>query len=119
MGVINASLNSKIIIGDNCLISYNVHMRTDMHNYLQKDKLINKQGHTEKNIIIGNDVWIGYGVQIMHGVTIGDGAVIGAGAIVTKDIESYSVYVGIPAKKNKRTNLNLRSTHEAAIIKEN
>lgn len=34
----------------------------------------------------------------MDGVTIGDGAVIAAGAIVTKDIEPYSVYGGVPAK---------------------
>lgn len=50
---------------------------------------------------IGNDVWIGNGVRIMSGVSIGDGAVIGAGALVTKDVEPYSIVVGIPAKKVK------------------
>lgn len=49
--------------------------------------------------IIGNDVWIGYGAIIMNGVTIGDGAIIGAGAIVTKDVEPYSIVVGVPAKR--------------------
>ena len=47
---------------------------------------------------IGNDVWIGEGVMILQGLRIGDGAVIGAGAIVTRDIEPYSINVGIPAK---------------------
>lgn len=50
---------------------------------------------------IGNDVWIGYGVKIMDGVKIGDGAIIGAGALVTKDIEPYSINVGVPSKKIK------------------
>lgn len=50
-------------------------------------------------ILIGNDVWIGYGVTIMSGVTIGDGAIIAAGSMVTKDVESYSIYAGIPAKQ--------------------
>ena len=52
-------------------------------------------------IKIGNDVWIGNGVKIMEGVTIGDGAVIGAASLVTKDVEPYGIYVGVPAKKIK------------------
>ena len=60
---------------------------------------------TEKNyfeefgrIIIGNDVWIGANVFIREGVTVGDGAIIAAGAVVTKDIPSYSIVAGVPAK---------------------
>lgn len=97
-GLLFASNNSKIIIGNNCLISYNVHIRTKTHNYEKKDVLILEQGEKENDIVIGNDVWIGYGVQIMPGIHIGDGAVIGAGAIVTKDVEPYTVVAGIPAK---------------------
>ena len=101
-GDILASKEGKITIGKNCLISYNVHMRTDMHAYMDKEVSINEQGHVQKDIIIGDDVWIGYGVQIMSGVNIADGCVIGAGAIVTKDTEPYGVYVGIPAKCIKK-----------------
>ena len=97
-GYICASSNAKIVIGNDCLISFNVHLRTDMHNYIDKNTLIRKQGFTEKDIVIGNDVWIGFGAQIMAGVTIADGCVIGAGAVVTKDTEPYGVYVGVPAK---------------------
>lgn len=50
---------------------------------------------------IKNDVWIGDKVIIMNGVTIGNGAVIGAGAIVTKDVDDYSIVVGLPAKHLK------------------
>ena len=49
-------------------------------------------------IIIGNDVWIGCDVTILGGVRIGNGAVIGAGTVVARDIPSYSVVVGNPAK---------------------
>ena len=51
-----------------------------------------------KRVTVGNDVWIGERVMIMGGVNIGDGAVIGAGAIVTKDVPSYAIVAGVPAK---------------------
>ena len=97
-GQIVAGENSKVVIGENCLISYNVHIRTTTHKYEDKNVLIKDQGHREADIIIGNDVWIGFGAQIMPGVKIGDGAVVGAGSIVTKDVEAYKVVAGVPAK---------------------
>ena len=97
-GMIYASPNARIRIGENCLISYAVHIRTSSHNYLDANRLICKQGLVEKDIEIGDDVWIGYGVQIMPGVKIADGCVIGAGSIVTKSTEPYGVYVGSPAR---------------------
>lgn len=51
---------------------------------------------------IGNDVWIGSRAIIMNGLTIGDGAVIGAGAVVTKNVEPYSIVVGVPARVTRR-----------------
>ncbi len=49
--------------------------------------------------VIGNDVWIGNNVSIVEGVTIGDGAAVASGAVVTKDIEPYAIYAGVPARK--------------------
>ena len=61
--------------------------------------VVEQKGHTDYQVEIGNDVWIASDVRILAGVTIGDGAVIGACALVTKDVEPYSIYVGVPAKK--------------------
>lgn len=55
-----------------------------------------------KEVTIGNDCWIGGHTVIMPGVTIGDGVTVGASSVVTKDIPSFSVAVGSPAKVIKR-----------------
>ena len=51
-----------------------------------------------KRTTIGSDVWIGNRVMIKAGVKIADGAVVGMGSIVTKDIGSYEIWAGNPAR---------------------
>jgi acetyltransferase-like isoleucine patch superfamily enzyme len=51
---------------------------------------------------IGADSWIAYGACIMPNVTIGKHCIIGALSVVNKDIPSYSVAVGSPAKVVKQ-----------------
>lgn len=99
-GMLAASDNAKIIIGDDCMISYNVHLRTDMHRYDRVDVPMNQQGHNEHDIIIGNDVWIGYGAQVMSGVHVGSHAIVGAGAVVTHDVPEYAVVGGGARTRN-------------------
>jgi acetyltransferase-like isoleucine patch superfamily enzyme len=63
------------------------------------DRPLNEQ--KKQQTIIGNAVWIGHGVIIKSGINIGTGAIIGAGAVVVKDVEPYSIVVGVPAKHVK------------------
>lgn len=35
----------------------------------------------------------------MPGVTIGDDVIVGAGSVVTRDLDSNSVYAGVPARR--------------------
>lgn len=53
----------------------------------------------DADVVIESGCWIGTRAIILKGVTIGRGSVIGAGAIVTKDIQPYSIYVGVPSAK--------------------
>lgn len=59
---------------------------------------IMSQGGRGNKVTIGSDVHVYASAVVLSGVTIGDGAIIGAGAVVTKDIPSYSIAVGVPAK---------------------
>ncbi len=83
-----------ITIGDGSLIGHNVVLATINHDL---DPRNNRKNHYAP-IIIGNHVWIGSNATILPGVTIGDWSVVAAGAVVTKDVPSYTVVGGIPAK---------------------
>jgi hypothetical protein len=48
--------------------------------------------------VIGHDTWLGHNVIVMPGVKVGTGAVVGSGAVVTKDVDPYTIVVGVPAK---------------------
>lgn len=89
-----------LTIGDDVLISPNAmflfHKR-DLSNFKYGDKY-NNQNHVLNQIVINNNVAIGMGAIIMPGVTIGEGASIAAGALVSKDVPSWSVVAGVPAK---------------------
>jgi acetyltransferase-like isoleucine patch superfamily enzyme len=43
-------------------------------------------------------------VVVQPGVIIGEGTVVGSGSVVTKDLDPWSIYMGIPAVKVKNRN---------------
>jgi chloramphenicol O-acetyltransferase type B len=105
-------IESDVIIGDNVIWGNRVALvgRYD-HNYQQigvpirlamqiRDKNYNWLGLNSLTRI-DDDVWVGYGTTIMSGVHIGTGSIIAAGSLVTKDVEPYTIYAGVPAKKIK------------------
>jgi maltose O-acetyltransferase len=87
---------SPIVIGDNVLLGPGVHIYTATHPVDVAARRTGVEGSTA--VTVGSDVWIGGRSVILPGVTIGDGCTIGAGSIVTKDIPSYCVAVGNPAR---------------------
>ena len=58
-------------------------------------------------IYIGRHTLVGTGCTILPNVRIGDGASIGAMSLVNKDIEDYTMNVGIPCKKIKDRSKNM------------
>ena len=99
-----ASPNSKIVLGDNLLMGPGCKMFSSNHSTIETDIPMNMQPYVEKDIIIGNDVWLGANSTILAGVTIGDGTIVAAGSVVTKDLPSYVIAGGIPAKPIKSRN---------------
>jgi maltose O-acetyltransferase len=96
---IAARIDHDTVIGSDVLMGPDIVIMSSAHAFEDKNIPINRQGALEKNPVhIGNDVWIGTRVIILPGVKIGDGAVIGASSVVTKDIPSFAVAVGTPAR---------------------
>lgn len=91
-----SDVNTKILVGNNCLFSAKVIFRTsDSHSVLNEaGERINKG----KNIDISDHVWIGYGVNILKGVNIGENSIVGTQSVVTKSIPPNSIACGNPAK---------------------
>lgn len=101
------SNNCHIQIGAYCSIAGGVkflsggeHDWRVVSTYPFKNNILGEKSDTKNkgDIIIEDDVWIGEDVLILSGVRIGQGAVIAAGSVVAKDIPSYALAGGIPAK---------------------
>lgn len=87
-----------VVIGNNVIFGPGVKLFSESHNFDNPEKFINEQGETRKGVIIEDGVWVGSDVTILDGVTIGKNAVIAAKSLVNKDVASFSIVAGIPAK---------------------
>jgi len=70
----------------------------DLGAYAEKYVTTNDFIRSKGDVVIGNDVWIGEDTYILSGVTIGNGVVIGARSVVRRDIPSYAIAMGNPAR---------------------
>lgn len=57
-----------------------------------------KLPQNDQSDYIEEEVWLGAGVIILKGVTFGKGSILSTESFITKDVEPYSVYGGIPVK---------------------
>lgn len=53
----------------------------------------------DAKVSIGRDAFIGANAVVMPGVVIGEGAVAGAGSVVTHDLDPWTIYTGVPARR--------------------
>ena len=92
---------SKVVVGENTLISAYVYIIGGGHDYSRVDIPISEQEKPSHGINIERNCWIGAGVKVFDNVTIGEDTIIGAGAVVSKDIPAFSIAAGIPARVAK------------------
>lgn len=83
----------KITIGSHATVSQKSYLCSASHNIYSKDHEL-----IFKPIVIESQAWVGAEAFIGMGVRIGEGAVVGARAVVFKDVVSWTIVGGNPAK---------------------
>lgn len=90
-------VKTKLEIGQDCLLSSNVVIRTSDAHSIMDDA--GKRINSGKDVIIGNHVWIGYNATILKGCYIGNNSVVGTHCVVSNQIvDNNTVIAGNPAK---------------------
>lgn len=94
---INCTENTTVIIGDDCMLSSNIHIRTDDAHAIydvESGYRLNKS----KDVFIGAHTWISFAAKIYGGSVIGDGSIIGVNSFVKGKFPNNCTLGGIPAR---------------------
>lgn len=87
-----------VYIGDDVRLAQNIVVTSLNHNYQDISMPISEQGVNTEEVYIGDETWVGANAVILPGVFIGKHCVVAAGSVVTKNIPSYSLVAGNPAR---------------------
>lgn len=97
----------RVSIGKDVLFAGHVHITDHSHGFEDPYVPISKQKLFSKGpIVIEDQCWLGFSCEILSGVHIGKHCVIAARAVVTKDVPSYSIVAGNPARIIKKYNFD-------------
>ena len=89
-----------VTIEDECFVGHGVMFTNDIY-----PRAVNADGSPQTDAdwkvvktFVKKRASIGSHATILAGITIGEGALIGAGAVVTRDVPSFAIVAGVPAR---------------------
>ena len=108
----NVFVGNKVLIADNCKIQNNVSVYDNVTleegvfcgpsmvftNVYNPRSLVERKSEY-RDTLVKKGATLGANCTIVCGVTIGEYAFIGAGAVINKDVPSYALMVGVPARQ--------------------
>ncbi len=108
----NVFVGNKVVIADNCKIQNNVSVYDNVTldegvfcgpsmvftNVYNPRSLIERKSEY-RDTRVKKGATLGANCTIVCGVTIGEYAFVGAGAVINKDVPSYALMVGVPARQ--------------------
>lgn len=92
----NSSICARVVIGKYCIV--NTSASIDHECEIGDGVHIAPGVKIAGNVKIGDYTFVGINSTILPRVVIGKNVIIGAGSVVTKNIESNSIVIGVPAK---------------------
>lgn len=109
----NVVVSPQVVLGKNVKVQNNVSIYTGVSceddvflgpsmvftNVINPRSAVNRRGEYARTLV-KRGATIGANATILCGITIGEFAFIGAGAVVTKDVPSYALLVGNPARQS-------------------
>ena len=97
-GHLAATEGCKILIGNDCMFSSDIEVRTgDSHSVL--NSLTGNRINYAEDVIIGDHVWLSAHVRVMKGAVVPPHPIIGNSAIVTHKLDKCNaLYAGIPVR---------------------
>jgi UDP-2-acetamido-3-amino-2,3-dideoxy-glucuronate N-acetyltransferase len=108
----NVFVGNKVVIGNNVKIQNNVSVYDNVtlendvfcgpsmvftNVYNPRSAVTRKDEY--RNTLVKRGATLGANCTIVCGVTIGEYAFVGAGAVINRDVPSYALMVGVPAKQ--------------------
>lgn len=90
----------RIRLGDFCTVSQYSYLCAATHDYTKDSMPL-----VTMPITLGKRVWVAADVFVGPGVTVGEGAVVGARSSVYRDVPSWTVVAGNPARVIKKREL--------------
>lgn len=97
---------NRIIIEDNFLSGKWVTITDNSHGRSELDDMSlspsKRKMYSKGTVYIERNVWVGDKCTILPGIRIGEGAIVAANSVVTKDVPSYTIVAGNPAKVIKQ-----------------
>lgn len=70
----------------------------------------------QKAVIIDKHVIVGTNTTVLPGVKINEGAAIGAMSLVKRDVDSWTINVGVPCKKIKNRSMELLQLEKEMLL---
>lgn len=109
--------SSNVIIGDKCLISNDVIIRT-CDNHLFYDLVSKERINMPGSVFIGDKCWICQGVYINKNTVVGSGTIVGARSVIGKRVFPSNTLVAGQPGKVLRENIAILGKNNRCYVKE-